>query len=221
MRFLSTLSRVALIVTALGVAQTGFAAAKTLIELSGTTPKAGLAKSWKKVKDGEYEFELDTAAEIKKGAKLTPKMVKDSLEGKLSANGVKVAEKGASKVSVTYSGDEAKFLEQVSKTKIRAGGDVELALESSTSEGGIRADIPDRDAAADEVKAIVSKVKDGVVTATVNASKNSKVPATGTVKVKIAGAIKKNDKFFFKPGTKAGDVWTPVADSVQVVKKGN
>lgn len=220
MRFMTSVTRVVLVVMAFGFAQIGFAAAKTLIEWEGGKAKAGMAKSWKKVKAGEYEFDLDPAAEVKKGTKVTAAMVKSSIEGKLGATGVKVTEKGAAKVSITFSGDETKFLESVAKTKIRGGGgDVELALESSTSEGGIRADIPDRDPEADEVKAIVNKVKDGVVTATVNGSKSSKVPASGTVKVKMTDAkLKKNARFFFKPDKKAGDAWTPVEGSVHIIK---
>lgn len=221
MKSLSNVTRVLLVAASFVFAQVSFAAgAKTLIELDGGKPKAGMAKSWKKVKDGEYEFDLDPAAEVKKGTKVTAAMVKTSIEGKLGSGGVKVTEKSASKVLVSYTGPENKFLESVSKTKIRGGGDVELALESSTSEGGIRADIPDRDPEADEVKAIVNKTSGGIVTATVNASKSSKVAKTGSIKVKITDkGLVKNAYFFFKPGTKAGDVWVPVAGSVQVIKK--
>jgi hypothetical protein len=217
MKIFSQVSRIMILVAAFAVAQVGFAAgSKTLIEMSGGKASAGIAKSWKKVKDGEYEFTLDPAAEIKKGTKVTPAMVKDSLEAKLGSSGVKVKEKGASAVTVTYTGDEAKFLDAVGKTKIRGGKDVELALESSTSEGGIRAKNANREPNAGEVKAVVQKVQGDMITAKVNATKATSVKANETIKIKgtVAG-LKKNDNVFFIPEKKDGDHWLPKAGSLQ------
>ncbi len=191
--------------------------ANTLITLDGGKPKAGLAKSWKKVKEGQYEFELDTAAELKPGTKVTTTFVKDSLEAKLGGPySAKVTADSPSKVTVTFKGDEAKFLEQVSKTKIRAGKDVQLAMESSVSDGGIRAKAADRPAADGEVKAIAIKVEGNKITGKVNETKSSKLPANEKFVVKgtIKG-LKQNDKFFFKPEKKEGDAWVPVAGSLQ------
>lgn len=188
------------------------AAAKTLIEMPG--PKAGLAKSWKKVKDGEYEFTLDTSAELKKGVTVSPDAVKSSLESKLGGtHGVKVTAKGKDGVSVTYTGKEADFLDQVSKTKIREKS-VELALESSVSEGGIRAKTADRPANAGEVKAIVLKSEKGVVTVKVNDSKFDKVKTGSVVKLKDGGTYKANDWIFFQPEKDEKGVWSPKAGSV-------
>lgn len=191
--------------------------ANTLITLDGGKPKAMLAKSWKKVKDGQYEFELDTSAELKPGTKVTTTFVKDSLEAKLGGPySVKVAADSASKVTVTFKGDETKFLEQVSKTKIRAGKDVQLAMESSVSDGGIRAKAADRPAADGEVKAVVIKVEANKITGRVNETKSPKVAASEKFVVKgtIKG-LKPNDKFFFKPEKKEGDTWVPVAGTLQ------
>ena len=216
MRFGSIL-RLFSLLAVLGVAAPSFAAdVKTLIEMDGTTPKAGLAKSWKKVGDGTYEFTLDTTKEVKKGTPVDAASVKTSLEGKLgSAYGVKVDPKGADGVTVTYTGDEQKFLEQVAKTKIRAG-DVELALESSVSEGGIRAKVATRKANDGEVKGVVTKIAANLITAKITESKTPKIKVGDTVKVEGAvKGLKNNDKLFFKPDAKDGDNWKPVAGSLE------
>lgn len=216
MKFASMFTRVVVMLAAFSFAEIGFAAAKTLIELEAGKPKAGMAKAWKKVKDGEYEFTLDPAAEVKKGTKVTPAMVKASLEAKLSAAGVKVAPKGAAAVLVTYTGDETKFLESVAKTKIRGGDNVELALDSSTSEGGIRAKTANRDPNEGEVKAVVQKIQGDIITAKVNATKSSKVAANSVVKIKgkVEG-LKKNDKVFFVPEKQEAGHWVPKAGTLE------
>lgn len=193
-------------------AQTGWAAAKALIEMNGGKPSAGLASAWKKVKDGEYEFTLDTAQEVKKGVKVSPDIVKQSIEGKLGGSGVKVSAKGANAVAITYSGDETKFLDSIAKTKIRAGGDTELALESSVSEGGIRAAKGDRPANKDEVKAIVLKAENGIITAKVLDSKATQVKS-GSIKIKAAAAPKPGSKIFFQPEKEEAGAWVPKAGS--------
>jgi len=205
-------------VTFLGIFCAQVAVANTtLITMEGGKPKAALAKSWKVVKSGQYEFEIDTNAEVKHGIKLTTTHVKDSLEGKLGGSySVKVTPQGVSKVLVSYSGDENKFLEQVSKTKIRAGKDVQIALESSGSDGGIRAKTADRPPVDGEVKVIALKVDGVKITGKVNESKNSKIASSEKITVKgtIKG-LKPSDKFFFKPEKKDGDMWIPVDGSLQ------
>jgi hypothetical protein len=196
------------------VAQVGLADPRTLIEMNGDSPSAGLAKSWSKVKDGEYKFELDTSKTLGGGAAVTPAAVKSSLEGHMSDMGVSVTPQGASAVDVTYSGDEKAFLQKVSQTKIRAN-DTNVALESSTSEGGIRAKLADRDANPGEVKASVAKINGSVIVAQVNDSKNNKIKKGQIIKIKGAAKdMKKNDKLFFKPEKKDGDTWVPVAGSL-------
>ncbi len=198
--------------------QAAFAGPKTLIEMKGDAPSAGLAKSWKKVKDGQYDFELDTTQEIKKGQAVSPAAVKDSLEGKLGASdGVKVTEKGASGVSVTYSGDEKKFLEKVAKTKIRAkGGDADLAMEDTVSEGGIRAKPEDRDPVDGEIKATILKIEKDVITGKVLASKAKGVKDGDKVKVKgtLKGS-KKGELFYFIPDKDNKGTWSAKAGSLK------
>lgn len=197
--------------------QAAYAGPKTLIEMKGDAPSAGLAKSWKKVKDGQYDFELDTTQEIKKGQAVTPAAVKDSLEGKLGGDGVKVTEKGASGVSVSYTGDEKKFLEKVAKTKIRAkGGDADLAMEDSVSEGGIRAKPEDREPVDGEIKGTILKIEKDVITGKVLASK-AKGLKDGD-KVKVKGSIKgskKGELFYFIPDKDNKGTWTPKAGSLK------
>jgi len=190
-----------------------FAESKTLIEMKGDKPEAGLAKSWKKVGEGSYEFVLDTSAKIK-DKPLTPDIVKKSLEDKLgSSHSVKVAVKGKDTVVVSYSGSEPEFLSSVSKTRIRGGENVELALDSSVSEGGIRAKTADREPASGEVKGtvlkssakaidiLVSKVsKDGVAAKIKEKSKIKIAPPTGLT-------FKKNDPIFFVPEKEENGMW--------------
>ena len=189
---------------------------RTLIELSGDKPAAGLASAWKKVKDGEYQFTLDTSKEIGKGNKLSAAAVKDSLETKLgSTMSVKVKEDSASKVTVSYEGDEAAFLAAIAKTKIRAAQNAQLALESSTSEGGIRANPGNRHPKDGEVKATVISVQSGVIVARVNESKVAEVKSGSKVKIKAEGPeFEPTKPVFFAPEKLEGDVWLPKAGSV-------
>lgn len=213
MKFLKQLGQVVTLCAAMVVAQVAHAAPKTLIEMAGGKPKAGLAKSWTKVKAGEYEFVLDTSQELKKGTPVSAAAVKGSLESKMgTTHGVKVADKGGGKISVTYTGDENKFLDEVSKTKIREKS-VEIAMESSVSEGGIRANPGNRPPEKDEVKGSIMKVDGSVVTVKVNESKSDKVKA-GTAKVKTdMKGLKTNQVVFFIPEKDEGGVWTPKAGS--------
>ncbi len=190
-------------------------AAKTLIELKDGKPVAGLAKSWKKVKDGEYEFALDTSVELTGGKALTAGAVKSSLESKLgTSHGVKVTAKGADSVTVTYTCEEPKFLDQMSKTRIRAQS-TEIALESS-SEGGIRARKPGAPLAEGEVKGFVSKVNKDHLVVKIGETKFAGLKKDESIKVKgVFKGIKKNENVFFKPEAKTGDMWTPVAGSLE------
>lgn len=192
---------------ALCYAQISWAAAKSLLEYS---------KSKKKIKDGEYEFVLDTTQEVKKGTPISPDLVKSALEAKLGSSlGVKVTPKGADTVTVTYKGDEAKFLEQVGKTKIRATGDVALALESSVSDGGIRASKLDRKAGPNEVKGIVLKADKGTITVKVTESNNAKVKNGASIKVKTDQSVKVKDNVFFVPEKEEAGAWVPQAGTFQ------
>lgn len=195
--------------------EAAFAASKTLIEMKGDAPSASLAKSWKKVKDGEYEFELDTTQEVKSGVKVTPAIVKADLD-KLSSDGIKVTEKGASAVTVTYTGDEKKMLEKLAKTKIRgSGAGAELAMDDSVSEGGIRAKPVDRAPKAGEVKGSILKIGKGVITGNVLLSNASGVKENATVKVKgeIKGA-KKGELFYFVPDKDTKGTWSAKKDTL-------
>lgn len=209
------LGRWIMAVVALGFAEVAVAAGpKTLIEMNGAAPTPGLASQWKKVKEGEYQFTLDPSKEVSKGTPVSAAAVKSSLEGKLGAEmGVKVTDKGGNVVAVTYTGDEKAFLGQVAKTKIR-GGDAELALNSATSEGAIRANPGARKPNDGEVKALVMKIQPGILTVKVNESKAKTVATGATVKLKADGAgLKTTQTVFFVPETKEGDVWVPKAGS--------
>jgi hypothetical protein len=212
----SSIRNLMLIVAAVFLSSSAFAEVRTLIELNGDKPAAALATAWKKVKDGEYQFTLDTSKEIGKGNKLSAAAVKDSLETKLGATmGVKVNEDSSTSVTVSYSGDEAAFLAAIAKTKIRAAQNAQLALESSTSEGGIRANPGNRHPKDGEVKATVISVQPGVIVARVNESKVADVKSGSKVKIKAdSAAFKPTKSVFFAPEKLEGDVWLPKAGSV-------
>ena len=209
------LARLVLAVTSLVFTQS-VASAKgtTLIELKGAKPTAALAKSWKKAGDGKMDFVLDTSAEVAPGKKLTPALVKSSLEEKLSGIGVKVTAKGAGGVSVSYTGTEKDFLDKVSKTRIKAGGgDVEVALESSGSEGGIRAKTTDRPPGDGEVKGVVVSATatsaEIRVSAASKAGESSKVADGSKIKISLPAntALKKGETVFVKPSKLNGETW--------------
>ena len=192
-------------------------AASTLISLKDGKPSPGLAKSWKKSGEGKYEFQLDTTAKIGRDATVTPDFVKASLEPKLGkTHGVKVTPKGASAVDVSYTGDEKAFLEGVSKTRIRAAKSVEIAVGSTVSSGGLRANPTDRAPKDDEVKLTVVDVKDGVITGTAVAvgKKVQGVKELDTMKFK-AGTLtaKANDIIFLVPEKHDGGMWMIKASS--------
>ena len=204
---MNRIGKLMVLAVSLCFAQISWAAAKTLLELS---------KSKKKIKDGEYEFVLDTTQEVKKGTPVSPELVKRSLESKLGTTiGVKVTAKAANTISVTYTSDEAKFLAQIGKTKIRASGDVALALESSVPDGGIRASKLDRKAGPNEVKGIVLKADKGVLTVKVTESNNPKVKNGASIKIKSDKPAKVKDNVFFVPEKEEGGTWVPQAGTFQ------
>ena len=184
------------------------AAPRTLIELKNGKPTPGLAKSWTKVKVGQYNFVLDQTKEIKKGVTVTPAAVKSTLEAKLGTTfGVKVSPKGKGEVTVNYKGDEQKFLTKLSRTKIRAKKSVNLALESSVSDGGIRAKTADRPPKEGEVKGIVVRIKGDMITVKITDSKNEKLTAGSTAVIEGVKDKKLNEKVYFKPTKKVALVW--------------
>lgn len=180
------------------------AAPKTLIKYKGGKVTPGLAKSAKKVSDGKYEFRLDTAAKVK-GKLLTPAMVKSSLEPKLKKFKAKVAAKGASGVVVTYSGDESGFLKKVSKVKIKAKGSASLALDTSVSDGGLRAKTAARAPSGNEVKGKVVSISGDKVTmiVTANGGSGAAKQASPGKKITVSGLgsfkTAKGSDIFYKP----------------------
>ena len=130
------------------------------------------------------------------------------METKLGSSfGVKVTTKGKGEVVVNYEGDEQKFLTKLSRTKIRAKKSVNLALESSVSDGGIRAKTADRAPEQGEVKGIVVRVKGDMITVKITDSKSKKISAGSTAVIEGAKGKKLNDKVYFKPTKKVALVW--------------
>lgn len=192
------------------VAGSAVAGPKTLITYEGGTPGPGIAKSWKKGKGSTYDFTLDTSVDVGQGSKGLPSVVKTSLETKIT--GVKVATKGKDGVSVAYTGDEKEFLDALSKTRIRAEDNTQIAMEGTVSQGGVRAKTAERDPVDGEIKGSVISVKGDVIAVRVS-NVSPKVAAKGVkagdkVEVKAPGyAAKKDDKIFFVPEAKEGNVW--------------
>jgi len=186
---------------------------KTLITYEGGKPGPAVAKSWKKGK-GNYSFVLDTKADVSQGSKATVQsVVKSSLESKMGAShGVKVTEKGKDTVIVSYTGDEKAFLEALATTRIRGEGSVEIAMESTVSQGNVRAKTTEREPVDGEVKGTVISAKADSVSIRVITS-SAKAKALGIndgdkVEIKAAAyAGKKGDPIFFTPEAKDGKAW--------------
>jgi hypothetical protein len=186
-------------------------APRTLIELSDGAPKPALAKSWTKIKDGEYEFVLDTSAELMNGKALTTAAVKATLEKKLGkSNGVTVKETSADKVTITYTGAEADFLKQLSEVKIRATS-TDVAADSGGSDGGIRARPPGVELADGEIKGFVLKVQkvQGHYVFKIVESKFADLKVGDAIDLKITGVkLRKNHDLYFQPEKDADGIWT-------------
>lgn len=199
---------------ALSLSTVATAAEKTtLITLKNGKPTASLAKSWKKTGEGKYEFVLDTKATIGKNKPLTVDAVKSSLEGKLaSSHGVAVTPKGKSEVEVAYTGEETAFLDAVAKARIRATKAVELALESTTTQGSIRARAADRAPVKNEFKATVVSNSDGQLAVRIvevgPADQPVAIKAGDKVQLKAASTAKVNDVVYVVPDTMTDNVWT-------------
>ena len=172
---------------------TAMAGGKTLMKYKGGTIKPDLASAVTKVKDGKYEFTLK--------AGITPAMVKASIEKKLKKFKGKVSAKGASAVVITFSGDEKKFLKKVSKSRIKKGGGANLAVESSVSDGGIRAKTAARDPKANEVKGQVIAVKGDTIKMIVTTAGSASGAKNGQI-IMVSGrgqfTPKKKDTIFFQ-----------------------
>jgi hypothetical protein len=185
-------------------------AAKTLIVKEGDKFKPGLAKSWKKVSDGKIKFELDTAAKVK-DKPLTAEMVKDSLEKRFAKKNNFAAEKvSASSVQVSFdAAAEADVLDKISKTSIKSQS-IELANDTSTTDGGVRAKTAERSPEDGEVKGSVVKAAKGLLTVRVIESKAADVKAGKKVVVPMpkGATYDKDAVVFFKPTGKgkAGDL---------------
>jgi hypothetical protein len=187
-----------LMITASSIA---FAAGDYLITMPG--PKPGLAKSFKAAGAGKYEFELDQSNKVSfdtiKKSLLKKKMITD-----VSGD--------ANKIVVSYSGDEKEFLEKVAKARIKDGGDVDVALESGVSDGGVRARTAARQPADGEVKGKIVDVVGGNMKVLAQTKGGNGVPAEFPMMKPVmvaAGAYKgeKGQTVFFKPTKKVGETW--------------
>ena len=188
-----------------------------LIDYKDGKASAQLAKSWTKVKDGEYSFELDLSKKVKSKA-YTAEHVKGTLEAKLAKKyGVKVTVKSPTQVVVNYTGDEGAFLKKLSKTKIKTRKAVTLALESSVSDGAMRANKASPPPQEGEVKGIVVKVRKGFLIVKVNESRFKGIEPS-TIRVAPQDGVDKGHAVIFKPGEKVKNVWQPVDGSFKVFK---
>jgi len=188
-----------------------------LISIEDGRPTAQLAKSWRKVSDQEYEFVLDTSQEVARGRPVTAEFVKSSLEARLGqTHGVSVKEKSESVVVVSFRGDEMDFLRQISQTRIRARRNVELALESSVSSGGLRANKIARGPENGEVKATFVSIDNGIMTVFVVQLGQEGVPPairpSRQVRIRVPnpdalGKLNRDDDLFFQPVRFKDNVW--------------
>lgn len=201
----------------LGGSGQSYASTDFLITLEDGKPVAQLAKSWRKLADNKYEFTLDQSKEVGRNRPVQATYVKSSLEARLGQSlGVSVNEKSEAVVEVSFRGDEREFLKQVAQTRIRARRNVELALESSVSSGGFRANKVARAPSNGEVKASVVTIDKGVMTVFVYQVGQEGVPASirtsRQLKIRIPeraelSQLKRDDDVFFKPVRLKDGVW--------------
>lgn len=181
---------------------------KTLIELTNDQPVAALAKSWKKLKAGEFEFVIDTSAELMGGKALTTGAVKESLEKKLSTTlGLSVTPIGPDTVVIRFTGQDKEFLSQLAQVKIRAqSSDV---ADGSGSDGGIRARPPNIVLADGEIRGFVLKVKKDHVVFRVIESKSTEFKVGDSLDMQFNKElpIKKNLDLYFIPEKAENGFW--------------
>ena len=179
-----------------------------LIIMKGNTPTPALATSWKKIKDGRYEFNLNVGAKIGRTL-LTPAHVKSSVESRLRSRfSTKVSPKGAGKVIIRFKGDEKAFFKALSSVRIRPKT-TEIAMESSVSDGGLRARKAIAEPSKDEVKGRVLAIKPDFLMVRVIKSNNSKIK-NGLIRLthKQGLEIKKNQTIFFRPNAINAGRWS-------------
>lgn len=186
------LKSLVLLISLFGLSLLAYAGPKVLIKYSGGKVTPVMATAAKSAGAGKYEFTL--------GKGVTPDMVKSSLEKKLKSFNAKVSPKGANAVLVSYTGAEADFLKKVSKVRIKSGG-ASLAVESSVSDGGIRAKTSARGPKPDEVKGQVLAVSGDSIKMVVTAAGPKSGAKNGQV-ISVSGrgsfTPKKKDIIFFK-----------------------
>ncbi len=172
-----------------------------LITMPG--PKPAIASAFKSLGAGKYEFQIDASKKISfetiKKSLLKKKMITDVAGD-------------AKKIVVTYKGDEKEFLEKVSKARIKDGGDVDLALESSVSDGGVRARTAARGPAEGEVKGKIVAVVGTNLKIMAQQKGAAGVPEDFPMMqpVEVSGGDYKGtagQTVFFKPTKKNGALW--------------
>jgi len=201
-----------------GYSSQALSSAKTLITYDAGKITPAIAKSWKKSK-GSYTFVLDKTADIGQGTKSITSVVKKSLESRLGeSHGVKVTEKGKTSVVIAYTGEEKAFLEALGQTRVRAEQNVEIAMESTESQGGVRAKTTERDPVDGEVKGTIVKTSPTSIVVRVVVSspitKSLGINDGDKVEVETANfAGQKGDPVFFTPTQKVGSLWKSSAVS--------
>jgi hypothetical protein len=195
------LARIMTLCICLLVSTITYAGKRNLITMTNGVAMPSLAKSWTKEGEGVYSFVLDLEKSVKKGRLLTPEMVKKSLEKKLG-NSLKLSVDilELNKIKVTYSGGDEVFFAKIAKARIRSIGGTEIALESSVSDGGIRANKALRPLKNGEVMATVTRVNGTYYKAVVTNSK-SKILQKGKFEAAIpmGVSIKKGNTLIFTP----------------------
>lgn len=186
-----------------------WAADKNLINMPG--PKPALAKAFKSLGAGKYEFTMDQSKKLPSGEAVTFDMLKASLEKRSYVTSITG---DAKKFVVSYTKyDEAKFLDKISKVTIKgASSGVSLAMEGSVSSGSARARTAQRDPADGEVKGKIISLKGNQMKVMVQAKGKSGVPADFPMMRPVtinAGSYKgkAGHLIFFTPTGKNGNAW--------------
>lgn len=181
-------------------------------------PKPLLAKSFKSLGDGEYQFILDPSKSVQDGSKHIPvnfNIVKRTLEKRLKKYNVTVtagSKENILTVKWDYKkADTGKFLQKLSKIKISGPKPGGVQLAGVMSDGGIRARTTARDPVAKEVQAKALTVKNNFLIFQVTKKGSDSVEIPVGVRLQLnPGTFKARtgQTFYFYPIEERNGIWT-------------
>lgn len=196
-------------IVAASMSTAAFAGKYNLIEKDGSP---SLAKSHKSLGAGKHEFVIDGSKKLSRDKPITYDFLKKSIEGKLGASHGAKVEGDASKIVVTYEGDEKGFLKAIAKTKIRTKFKTSLASNQMGGDSGIRAQ--KKGATPPKPNEVYGKVvmvkEDHVKIQVLKLGGKGMTTKVGKKMIKVApteGMFEKGKGVYFVPVKMTGGMW--------------